>query len=206
MLRKCCLLKALQNATFRRRGLEKTEITQCGVWLMRLGGRHCKTQRLADTACKPHCRTHCSANASLRQYCKTRCLSDAACWNHRKTVRSAHVGCKNHSDLVSARMCVAAKNRKPGQQTGRSTASKANVMKPPATQQTQNSADHAESNVPRLAHHISKHSVWQMQPIGNIVKQRVWRMRLAGDMQKHSVTRMWLAGDIAKFDVSARTG
>ena len=78
-------------------------------------------------------------------------------------------------------------------------------MKPPATQQTQNSTDHAERNVPRLAHHISKRSVWQMQLMGNIVKQRVWRMPLAGDMQKHCVTRMWLAGDIAKLDVSVRT-
>ena len=151
-------------------------------------GRHCKTRCLADVACMPHCKTQCLANASLGQCCKTRCWSDAPCWNHCKTVRSADLGCRNHSDLVSARMCLAEKNSKPGQQTGRSTTSKANVIKPPATQQTQNSTDHAERNVPRLAHHISKRSVWQMQLMGNIVKQRVWRMPLAGDMQKHYVT------------------
>ena len=38
MLRRCCLLEALQNVTLCRGALKKTEIAQCGVWLMRLGG------------------------------------------------------------------------------------------------------------------------------------------------------------------------
>ena len=52
----------------------------------------------------------------------------------------------------------------------------------------------ADRDVLRLADHIAKRSVWQMQLAGNIAKQIVWRMLLAEDMQKHRAWRMWVAG------------